>query len=60
MIHADTPMPGEDPGALIEDTPTEVDPVITPDIEDDPQQHPKPAVPREDDLAIEETERQPT
>ena len=38
MTQADTPMPGEDPGALIEDVPGEVDPVITADIEDDPQQ----------------------
>ena len=60
MTHADTPMPGEDPGALIEDEPAEVDPVITADIEDDPQQQPKPAIPEEDDPAIEETEQQPT
>ena len=56
MPHADTPMPGEDPGALIEETPSEVDPVITPVIEDDPQQRPKPGGPREGDPAIEETE----
>ncbi|TXM72330.1 hypothetical protein FV226_12395 [Methylobacterium sp. WL12] len=60
MNHADTPMPGEDPGALIED-PTRLDEVVPAseeDIEADPQ--PQPTVPVEDDPAVKDTEVQPT
>lgn len=51
MTHADTPMPGEDPGALIE--------------EDDqgnsqPQPQPHADIPEEDDAAVKDTEQQPT
>ena len=47
MIQADTPMPGEDPGALIED-PSRLDEIEPP---------PKPTVPEEDDPAVEEKAR---
>ncbi len=51
MTHADTPMPGEDPGALIEE-----------DIETNPQpqSQPHPDIPEEDDPAVKNTEQQPT
>lgn len=49
MSHADTPMPGEDPGALIED-PSRLDEI----------EPPKPTVPQEDDPEVEDTEVQPT
>ena len=60
MMQADTPMPGEDPGALIEDLPNDLDPAITADVESDPQPMPKPAIPEEDDPAVRDTEQQPT
>ena len=53
---ADTPMPGEDPGALIEDEPGNRDPVIDPDSESDPQ----PGISADADPAVEETERRTT
>ncbi|MCJ2056818.1 hypothetical protein MKL09_09655 [Methylobacterium sp. J-048] len=49
MTHADTPMPGEDPGALIED-PSRLDAI---------EPLPKPTVPAEDDPEVEDTEVQP-
>lgn len=49
MTHADTPMPGEDPGALVED-----------DSEGGPPPEPHAEVPEEDDPAVKDTERQPT
>ncbi|WP_187278406.1 hypothetical protein [Methylobacterium sp. WL64] len=49
MIQADTPMPGEDPGALIED-PSRLDEI-------EPS---KPTVPEEDDPDVKDTEVQPT
>lgn len=52
MTMADTPMPGEDPGALIED-PSRLD-----DIEPPPRT--EPTVPEEDDPEVKETEVQPT
>jgi hypothetical protein len=52
MIQADTPMPGEDSGALIED-PSRLD-----EIEPPPQ--PAPTVPVEDDPEVKRTEVQPT
>ncbi|MCJ2010826.1 hypothetical protein [Methylobacterium sp. J-092] len=60
MTHADTPMPGEDPGALIEDPARldEVVPATEEDIEADPQ--PQPNVPTEDDPEVKDTEVQPT
>lgn len=51
MIQADTPMPGEDPGALIED-PSRLDEI-------EPSK-PKPDVPEEDDPEVKDTEVQPT
>lgn len=50
MTQADTPMPGEDPGALIED-PARLDEI---------EPSPKPGVPEEDDPEVEDTEVQPT
>ena len=50
MMQADTPMPGEDPGALIED-PSRLDEI---------EPSPKPTVPEEDDSEIKDTEVQPT
>ena len=52
MMHADTPMPGEDPGALIED-PSRLDEI-------EPAPKPDATVPEEDDPAVKETEVQPT
>ena len=60
MTRADTPMPGEDPGALIEDLPNDLDPATEPDTQGHPPSQPKPVIPEEDDPAIEETEGQPT
>jgi hypothetical protein len=52
MIDADTPMPGEDPGALIED-PSRLDELETaPETEK--------TVPEDDDPKVRETEVQPT
>jgi hypothetical protein len=50
MVQADTPMPGEDPGALIED-PSRLDEIEPP---------PKPTVPEENDPDVKDTEVQPT
>ncbi|GAA0257698.1 hypothetical protein [Methylorubrum aminovorans] len=51
MTQADTPMPGEDPGALIEE-----------DNQGNPQPAPQPHadIPEEDDPAAKDTEQQPT
>ncbi|WP_162559817.1 hypothetical protein [Methylobacterium radiodurans] len=49
MTIADTPMPGEDPGALIEE-----------DSEGNPLPPPQADVPEEDDPAVKDTEQQPT
>ncbi|SFM56055.1 hypothetical protein [Methylobacterium pseudosasicola] len=49
MTQADTPMPGEDPGALIED-PSRLDEI----------EPAKPTVPDEDDPVVEDTAVQPT
>lgn len=50
MMQADTPMPGEDPGTLIED-PSRLDEI---------EPSPKPSVPEEDDPEVKDTEIQPT
>ena len=62
MSVADTPMPGEDPGALIQDQPDrKPDPATELDIEANPQPEPDSSLPPEDDdPEIEKTERQPT
>ena len=52
MIQADTPMPGEAPGALIEDH-SRLD-----EIEPPPKS--EPTVPEEDDPEVKDTEVQPT
>ena len=52
MDQADTPMPGEDPGALIED-PSRLDEI-------EPSPKPETSVPEEDDPAVTDTEVQPT
>ncbi|MEN3209829.1 hypothetical protein PUR23_07200 [Methylorubrum populi] len=51
MTQANTPMPGEDPGALIEE-----------DIEGNPQLQPEPQadVPEYDDPTIKDAKQQPT
>ena len=50
MSAADTPMPGEDPGALIEDeADRKPDPVTELDIEANPQPEPDSSLPPEDD-----------
>jgi len=49
MTLANTPMPGEDPGALIEE-----------DIGGNPQPQPQSDAPEEDDPAVKDTEQQPT
>ena len=51
MPQANTPMPGEDPGALIED-PSRLDEIEPPKgngSKDDPTSLPKPEAPEEDD-----------
>jgi hypothetical protein len=50
MRDADTPMPGEDPGALIED-PSRLDEI---------EPAPEASVPEEDDPKVKDTEVQPT
>lgn len=60
MSRSYTPMPGEDPGSLIED-PARLDEVVSTnevDFEDDPQ--PRPSVPAEDDPVVKDAEEQPT
>lgn len=52
MTMADTPMPGEDPGALIED-PSRLDEI-------EPPPRTEPTVPEEDNPEVKETEVQPT
>jgi hypothetical protein len=52
MTQADTPMPGEDPGALIED-PSRLDEI-------EPSPKPDTTVPEEDDPEVRKTEVQPT
>lgn len=52
MAMADTPMPGEDPGALIED-PSRLDEI-------EPSPKTKTTVPEEDNPEVKETEVQPT
>jgi hypothetical protein len=52
MTLADTPMPGEDPGALIED-PSRLDEI-------EPTPKPEAEVPEEDDPEVKDTEVQPT
>lgn len=52
MTQADTPMPGEDPGALVED-PSRLDEI-------EPTPKPKSEVPQKDDPGVKDTEVQPT
>ncbi|MCJ2101949.1 hypothetical protein [Methylobacterium sp. E-046] len=62
MSQADTLMPGEDPGALIED-PSRLDEIESPKgdgSKDDPTSLPTPNVPEEDDPAVRDTEQEPT
>lgn len=61
MNAADTPMPGEDPGTLLEDPGDgELDPATELDIEANPQPEPDSSLPPEDDSNVKGTEQQPT
>ena len=59
MIQADTPMPGEDPGALIEEPrDDDLDPTIGEDIETNPQPRPMPV--KDETPGADATEQQRT
>lgn len=61
MTTADTPMPGEDSGALPEDQRDGgVDPASEMEIEANPQPEPDSSLPPDDDAEVEDTEQQPS
>lgn len=61
MTTANTPMPGEDSGALSEDQRDgEIDPATEVEIETNPQPEPDSSLPPDDDPEVEDTEQQPS